>query len=388
VQSWIGKELPARRWLSVLLGGVLCLAGWQVWLTLRLLDQDQHLEVQRSHERLDQIADLALAQLTGSLEDWELGLHEMNNLPPVPTLEARFPKAVTFIVVSGKDIKTYPQRPLLFTPILPIPPAGVPGVFDGVDQLELREQKYDRAITLLKEFISFPATRPEGLLRLARIQYKAKQPEAALATYQKLTGEEALTSSGLPYGLLAASARCRILKELGRQRESQMEASSLRESLLEGRWPISRETFEYHWATLNSLGLNVGQPPTASVEFSTLVASLFSRWQIAQSQGSNTSGRALQPDASLLVWNASSNRVSALLEQPDWLPGSIKLPVDSGDIHYRLLSVDSAKGPGYTVTRSLAEVGIPGRLEFSSTPAVSRAASSRRTLLIGAPPSC
>jgi hypothetical protein len=219
----------------VLLGGVLCLAGWQVWLTLRLLDQDQHLEVQRSHERLDQIADLALAQLTGSLEDWELGLHEMNNLPPVPTLEARFPKAVTFIVVSGKDIKTYPQRPLLFTPILPIPPAGVPGVFDGVDQLELREQKYDRAITLLKEFISFPATRPEGLLRLARIQYKAKQPEAALATYQELTGEEALTSSGLPYGLLAASARCRILKELGRQRESQMEASSLRESLLEGR---------------------------------------------------------------------------------------------------------------------------------------------------------
>jgi hypothetical protein len=244
----------------LLLEGVLCLAGWQVWLTLRLLDQDQHLEVQRSHERLDQIADLAFAQLTSSLEDWELGLHEVNNLPPVSTLQARFPKVSTFFVDSEKDIKTYLQRPLLFTPILPIPPPQAPGVFDGVDQLELREQKYDRARPCSKSS-SPTSTRPEGLLRLARIQYKANQPESALATYQKLTGEEALTSSGLPCGLLAASARCRILKELGRQHESQMEASRPRESLLEGRWHVSRETFEYHWATLNCLGLNVEQPP-------------------------------------------------------------------------------------------------------------------------------
>lgn len=383
MQPWILKEIPARRWLSVLLAGVLCLAGWQVWLTLRLLDQDQHLELQRAHERLDQIADLALAQLTGSLEDWELGLHELNTLPPSPALQARLPKGITLILVSGIGIKTYPQRPLLFTPVPPIALEELPGAFDGVDELELREQQYDRAMALLKPLALRSKTRSEALLRLARIQYKANQPEAALDTYKKLEGEDALTSSGLPYALLAVSSRCRILKEIGRQREAQTEALSLQRSLLDARWPISRETFEYHWANLSSLGLDVGQPPKASFDFSALVASIFTRWRNAQSQVSNTSGREIQPDGSLLVWNATSNRVSALLEPPDWLHSTIKLPADSRDIHWRLLSLDDAKGAGFAPTRSLAEIGIPGRLEFSSTQPISLAASSRRTLLIG-----
>ncbi len=367
----------------MLLGGVLCLAGWQVWLTLRLLDQDRNLELQRSHERLDQIADLALAQVTGSLGDWELGLHELNAVPPAPALQARFPKGVTFIVVSEKDIATYPEKSLLFSPAPPNPPAEEPGTFDGVDELELRELQYDRAMALLKPLIVRPATRAEALLRLARIEYKARQPEAALDTYAKLTSENALTSSGLPYALLAVSARCRILKELGRTHEAQAEASSLRASLLAGRWPISRESFEYHWATLNSLGLDVGQPPKASVEFSALIAGLFIRWRNAQSLGSNTTGRELQPDGSLLVWNARPDRLSAVVAPPDWLNSAAKFPPGSGDIHWRLLSLDAAKAPGYTVTRSLADVGIPDRLDFSIVAPISGAASSRRTLLLG-----
>ncbi len=256
------------------------------------------------------------------------------------------------IVVSEKEIKTYPQRSLLFTPVLPTPPAELPGAFDPVDELELREQQYNRAMALLKPLVVRSATRAGALLRLARIEYKANQPEAALDTYAKLAGEGSLTSSGLPYALLAVSARCRILKELGRNREAQTEALSLRKSLLEGRWPISREAFEYHWATLNSLGLEVGQPPKHSVDFSALVASLFSRWQNAQSQDSNKGGRELQPDASLLVWNATAKRVSALLEPPDWLAGSIKLSADSGDIHCRLRATASRSICSKTTTRA------------------------------------
>lgn len=382
MQPRILKEIPARRWLSVVLVGVLCLAGWQVRLTLRLLEQDKRLELQHSHERLDQVADLGLAQLTGSLESWELSLDELNTLPPPPVLLGRFPRGVTFIVVSEKEIKTYPQRSLLFTPVLPTPPAEVPNAFDPVDELELREQQYDRAMALLRPLVVRPATRAGALLRLARIQYKANQPVAALGTYAKLASEDSLTSSGLPYALLAASARCRILKALGKTREAQTEALTLRERLLEGRWPISRETFEYHWAALNSLGLEIGQPPKVSVDFAALVASLFSRLQNAQSQDSNTTGRQLQPDASLLVWNATGKRVSALLEPPGWLTGSIQLPPDSGDIRCRLLPLAAPRGTGYVVTRSLSEVGIPSRLEFSSVQPISRAASNRRTLII------
>jgi signal transduction histidine kinase len=377
------REIPARRWLSVLLAGVVCLAGWQVWLTVRLLDQDQNIESQRSHDRLGEIADLAVAQLTRSLGDWDLGLHELNSLPPSPSTQARFPKGATFILVAEKGITTYPQRALLFTPVIPVAQKELPEAFGPVDELELREQQYDRAIALLKPLALKPATRAEALLRLARIEYKTNHADAALDTYKQLASEDALTPSGTPYALLAVSARCRILKELGQQQEAETEAANLRRSLLQGRWPISRETFEYHWANLNSFGLEAEEPPRDLVDFSILVSGLFNRWQNARSQGSNSSSRQLQPDQSLLLWSATSDRITALLAPPDWLTSSIKLPANSGDIRWRLLSLSAAKGAGFTVTRSLAETEIPGRLEFSSVQPASGAASSRRTLLIG-----
>ena len=240
----------------MLLGGVLCLGGWQVWLTLRLLEQDRHLELQRSHERLNQIADLALAQVTGNLKDWELGVQALNDLP-APVLQARFPKGATFITVSEREIKIYPKRSLLFTPSFQTPLVQEPGAFNGVDELEFREQQYDRAMALLTPLATRLATRAEALLRLARIEYKAKRPEAALDTYAKLITENAVTQSGTPYALSAISARCRILIALGRKEEAQSEASRLHAGLLDGRWPISRDVFELHWASLNSLGLNV-----------------------------------------------------------------------------------------------------------------------------------
>jgi signal transduction histidine kinase len=383
MQPWILREIPARRWLSVLLAGVVCLAVWQVWLTVRLLEQDRNLESQRSHDRLGEIADLALAQLTGSLGDWDLGLHDLNSLPPSPSMQARFPMGAIFILVSEKGITTYPDRPLLFTPIVPIAQKELPEAFDPVDELELREQQYDRAMALLKPLVLGPATRAEALLRLARMEYKSNQADAALDTYKKLASEDAFALSGTPYALLALSARCRILKELGRQKEAQTEAVLLRSSLLQGRWPLSRETFEYHWANLGGFGLDAERPPQDQADFAVLVSGLFSRWQNARAQGTTSSSRQLQPDHSLLLWNATSDRISALLAPPDWLTSSIKLPANSGDIQWKLLSPSATKGAGFTVSRTLADSGIPGRLEFSSVQPGSGAASSRRTLLIG-----
>src|SRR6202042_2176972 len=130
-------------------------------------------------------------------------------------------------------------------------------------RLELREQKYDQAIATIQPLVSRAATRSEALLRIARIQHKAGQPQAALDTYQRLASDAEFNPSGAPYALLAATARCRILTELRRQTEALREAESLRNSLLEGRWRISREIFEYHWAELDLLGIHPGKPPQA-----------------------------------------------------------------------------------------------------------------------------
>lgn len=232
------------------LAGVVCLAFWQVWLTWRLMEQDRNLELQRSRERLGQIADLSVVQLARSLEDWEFGLRELDSLPPSSSLLAKLPPGTTFLLVSHDCVTVYPRRPLLFVPDSPLPNVTAPHVFDAADELELRDQQYDRAIATLEPLVDQPATRAEALLRIAHIQRKASRPEAALEAYRRVAGETAVNPSGIPYSLLALNARCRIFMERGRREEAAKEAESIRAGLLEGRWPLRRETFEYHWTEL------------------------------------------------------------------------------------------------------------------------------------------
>jgi hypothetical protein len=71
------RLLSVRRSLPLFLAIIVCLAICQVWLTWRLMEQDRNLAAKRSRDRLEQIADLALAQLTGTLGAWDLGLREL-----------------------------------------------------------------------------------------------------------------------------------------------------------------------------------------------------------------------------------------------------------------------------------------------------------------------
>jgi hypothetical protein len=95
------RLLSVRRSLPLFLAIVVCLAIWQVWLTWRLMEQDRNLAAQRSRERLEQIADLALAQFTSTLAEWDLSLREMDALPPPAALKARFPLNGTLILLAS-----------------------------------------------------------------------------------------------------------------------------------------------------------------------------------------------------------------------------------------------------------------------------------------------
>jgi signal transduction histidine kinase len=372
--------LSARRSLSFFLAGVVCLAIWQIWLTWRLMEQDRNLELQRTRDHLEQSADLAVAQLARTLGDWDLGLRELNSLPPSSSQLAKLPAGATFIVISHGSAAVYPRTPLLFVPEAPRADVQAFPVFDAAEELELRDQQYDRALAALQPLASEAATRPEALLRIARIERKAGRPEAALEAYKRLGSETALNPSGTPYALLAANARCRILTELGRRDEASAEARTLQTELLEGHWPLRREVFEYYWTELNRLGVAAGQPPRSLFDFSLLVSELYDRWQGTIRAGSNSSGRDSRPDSSLVVWNATSERLSALVTSPDWLNASLKLPTNSSDVRWSLLLPGTRPGSGVSVTRSLAEAQLPGRLEFSSLPPAWGAAYRRRSL--------
>jgi signal transduction histidine kinase len=344
------------------------------------MEQDRNLEQQHSRERLDQIADLAVAELARGLGDWDLGLHELDALPPSARLPANLPASATFILISDGSVRTYPRRPLLFVPDVPLTQAQAPHAFDVAAELELREQRYDSALAALAPLVKDPATRPEALLRIARMQRKAGRLDAALETYLLLGGETAINPSGTPYALLASSARCRILIEIGRRQQASTEAQSLRTALLEGRWPLRRETFAYQWAELDGLGFATGQPPKTTFAFTELVSAIYDRWQRAIRTGASAGGRDPQADSSLVVWNATPDRLAALVTPPDWLNSSLKLPANSGDVRWKLLLPGAPTAAGLHVSRSLVEAQLPGRIEFSTVAAGSGAAHNRRAL--------
>jgi hypothetical protein len=108
--------LSARRSLSLFLAAVICLAFWQVWLTWHLMEQDRGLERQRSREHLAQTADLAVAEVSRNLGNWQLILRGVESLPPPPSVQARVPTGSTFVLISISDVATYPQKALLFLP--------------------------------------------------------------------------------------------------------------------------------------------------------------------------------------------------------------------------------------------------------------------------------
>jgi signal transduction histidine kinase len=371
--------------LSVLLAGVVCLAGWEVWLTERMQDQDRNLEVQHYRDRLGTMADFAVAQLKITYDDWYRGLKDIQTLPPFPELVARFPKGSTFILISGDGVQVYPRRPVLFIPARSAPSRSLDRAFDAADEFELREHRYDRAIEALQPLSMASATRSEALLRIARIEYKSGNKRASLDDYGRLSGENGLNESGTPYALLGATARCRILEELGLKQEALKEAEVLRTALVDGRWPLSREAFEYNWSQLERFGVSAGPPPQSSMDFALTVAGLDDTWQQAvKSPEISFFGSQFTPGHTApITYEATANRLIAVVLPPDWVQEGLRLPHNFDDIRCNVVPPGQHSGTAITVTRSTSIQEVGGDLEFSSTLPTPDASAGRTLLLVG-----
>jgi signal transduction histidine kinase len=377
------SPLAVRRSLPLFLAIVVCLAIWQVWLTWRLMEQDRNLAAQQSRERLEQIADLAVAQLSGELGDWDLNLRELNALPPPAALRAKLPPNGTLVILEPHSVAADPGRSLLF---VPEPPSAspLPDVFEAAAKFEFREQNYEHAIEALQPLTQQPAARAEALLRIARLERRLNHPDAALVAYDRMLQETAVSPDRVPYALLAAGARCELLADTRDPRHSAAEATEqLRAALIDGRWQLDRATFEYYWAEVNRLRHTADDPPKGALEFSSLVSRLYEQWQQALRTGSSFNSRETQPDASLLIWHATPSRLTALYAPAGWLGAGIKLPANAEDIRWRLLASSSPPGTEPHVLRSLADAQLAGRLEFSSVSAASKPGLNRALWLAG-----
>jgi signal transduction histidine kinase len=376
VRLGILRTVSARRSLSFFLAGVVCLAIWQIWLTWRLMEQDRRLELQR----LEQVADLAVDQFERTLEDWKLALNEVDALPPSRALRSRFPADSSLVLVARNSVTVDPPKPLLYLPYPPAHSGQLAPAFAVAEKLELRDRQYNRAIAALQVLVGNPTTRPEALLRIARLEGKLNRPEDALQAYHRLAGETALSPTGAPYALLAAAARCRIFAKLGRSEAARAEGESLRTALLEGRWPLDRETFKSNWAELHHLGFATAQPPKASLDLSELVSELYMRDMHMVSIGAtfgkgatywNSDLRDVRFDRSM-----PGGRFVTLIFPPNWLNSTLKVPENFG---WALLSAGVRTATGVYVTRSLPP-DVSRKVEFFSSPAAQAGTYRRRAL--------
>jgi hypothetical protein len=78
-----------------------------------MVEQDENLAAQRSRERVEQVADLAVAQLSSALAEWDRSLRDMDALPPPPAIKAHLPSTGILARLTSQSITTYPDRPVV-----------------------------------------------------------------------------------------------------------------------------------------------------------------------------------------------------------------------------------------------------------------------------------
>ena len=251
--------------------------------------------------------------------------------------------------------------------------------------------------------------RAGALLRLARNQRKAGQPDRALDTYRELASLGRVPVGGWPAELVARRARCDLIEELGRRTELRVEAQQLDDDLHRGRWQLTRSAYLHftaetkRWLEADGSSLDgAGGPTLVALSLATGVDSLWERWQEDRDALNMLAGRSslVSHDRSVfLLWRGTTNRLVALVAGPGFLERQVVGPVQ-GLLERQGVGVVLADGEGQTlvsyqsttgsqtqsVLRTMADTRLPWTLRVvSANPEADLAqlAARRRLLFAG-----
>jgi signal transduction histidine kinase len=385
------KLQPPRRVLALFVAVAVVSMSALVWLSWRRLRQDRALEDQRIQERLERAADLITTSLDLGLSRIEAGLSALAD----PGSEA------LSVVFGPREIETLPRGRLLYYPFVPQARESSAAVFAAGEALEFRQQDYAgaaaafRAMALSKDHL----IRAGALMRLGRALRKGSRLPEALAVYEELARLGSTPVGGDPAELLAREARCALLKELGRLPELQREAAALDADLQQSRWRLDRVAYQFHAQEVQRW-LNV-EPKTpaerqTALALAAAVESLWEQWQeLRRGVGSARGRRSLwvHGRSVLLLWNGSSEKLTALAAGPRYLEAQWGLTWTNLGVAVALLDSDShdVLRPMPTASprqalRTSSETGLPWTLRVASAdPAADQAQRTgrRRLLLAG-----
>jgi signal transduction histidine kinase len=123
------------------------------------------------------------------------------------------------------------------------------------ESLEFSSRNYDKAAILYRECMSKATTNQQRALmleRAGRCLFQAKNMEEATAVYKELGRDYGLllNKAGHPYGLLSEFQLCEITKNQKGEEPFLKSALNLYKQIRQGRWPVSREVFDFYTAEL------------------------------------------------------------------------------------------------------------------------------------------
>jgi len=129
-------------------------------------------------------------------------------------------------------------------------PSAVAAKVQAARRLEFQRRDYPAALTAYRQVfvaVSDPVLRGEALVAIARVQRKARQWQAALASCGRLVGEYdgVRTATGLPLGAVARLERGSLLLAAGDSAAALGVFLDLYDGLLNGQWALERGEYAF-----------------------------------------------------------------------------------------------------------------------------------------------
>ncbi|MBL8293982.1 MAG: hypothetical protein JNN08_19205, partial [Bryobacterales bacterium] len=355
---------PPRRWLVLFLLITFVPSALLVWFGWRSLQQDSALALQQVQERREQAADLIVAGLDQTLAGVEMALNDRTKL-------SRLEGAVV-VVCSRERIGVFPGNGLLYYPIAPPSPEAPASLFAAAEELEFRRADHGAAAAALRTLSRSPdpAIRAGALIRLARNLRKSGQSEAALSAYAHAAGIRDAVVTGVPADLLAQWARCDLLERENRNAELAQEARALASYLLDGRWRITRATYEFHSEEVRRwLGPDVAmRPPPETVALSKTVEWLWSQWQSRPMRGREAVG--IDGLRMTILSRHDPSALTALVAAPGYVEqqwvGKLAPLLDRQGVRVTLHDPAARVAGPHMSRRAAGETGLPWTLAVES----------------------
>ena len=330
-----------------------------LWLGWRLLEQDYLLERQQIRQRVERGADLIVAALQRAIVSDEQRL--AGNTMPVPT------GAVTVVFRDG-SVDVSPRGGVAYLPGVARLGEPLAAAFVRGDELEFRRQDQTGAIQAFRELTrsADSSIRTGAWLRLARSLQKAGRPDEALDAYARVADVDDVAVQGVPAGLVARYARCRLLEKQGRLADLRAEAATLETALHAGRWRLTAAVYSLY--SVDAARWSGGDPARwrdaeAAAE---AVAAVWTRWQTAPATAAS-SRESIDVDGRsfVIVAQRANGVLRALVASPVFVESQWLAP----------LSSVAAQTHTVFALRDAAGKSVSGAMEANRSDAIARSSS-------------